>query len=76
MPQVYLNLQEIAHPRHAFMAAHAQKPLARTNVTKIEYDLFVKECQRVARAPNGPTLDHFNGRDRKLTLNGTLNGET
>ncbi len=52
------------------MAGHEQKPVARTNVTKIQYDLFVKECQRVVRAPNGLTLDHFNGLDRKLTLNG------
>ncbi len=72
---VYLNARrkQRAEPL-AFMAGREQKPVARADVTRIGYDLFVKECQRAARAPNGPTLDDFNGRDRKLTLNGPLVG--
>jgi hypothetical protein len=65
----------------AFMAGREQKPVARTDVTVIEYDTFVEECKRASRAlnalaPNALTLTHYNGRDRKLTLSGTVEGET
>ena len=58
------------------MAGREQKPVARTDVTVIEYDEFVKECKRAARAPSGLTLADYNGRDRKLELSGTVEGET
>ena len=53
------------------MAGRAQKLVARTDVTKIDYDEFVKECQRLPRHPLGPTLGDLRGRDRKITIKGT-----
>ena len=76
MPRVNINTLELSRVHHhAFMAGRAQKLVARTDVTRIDYDTFVKECQRAARAENGPTLRDLIGRGRKLTLDGTIQGE-
>jgi hypothetical protein len=54
------------------MAGREQKAVARTDVTKIDYDTFVKECKRPHLAPEvWATLEDYSGRDRKLTLKGT-----
>jgi hypothetical protein len=58
------------------MAGCKQEQIGLNNVTKIRYYLFVKECQHLYFAPIGSTLNHFNGRDRKLTLNRIIKGES
>ncbi len=60
----------------AFMAGREQKSVGVDDVTAIKYDTFILECKRASRAPGGPTLDNYCGQDRKVTLSGTVEGET
>jgi hypothetical protein len=58
------------------MAGRAQKLVSRREETVIDYDKFIRECERAARAENGPTLPELIGRGRKVTLEGKIQGET
>jgi hypothetical protein len=54
------------------MAGREQKAVGRTDVTFMDYDKFVKECNRPYFMPDAhATVEDHRGRDRKITVKGT-----